>query len=368
MIAALSSSAMWYLTRGAGLISLVLLTATVVLGVLQVQRWASDGWPRLVVAGLHKNISLLVLVFLGLHIVTAVVDGYVPIHWISVVVPFTSSYRPLWLGFGALAVDLLIALVITSLLRTRIPLRVWRFVHWGAYACWPVALIHGLGTGSDGRVTWVLALCVACLVAVLAAAAWRLSSGWQTDPTRRAAGAVAMMVMTLVGTTWAMTGPTQVGWARRAGTPAATTAGATETTTGAASGGTTGGLAVPLTAKLSGTLTQTGSAGAAATVTVDGTLSGAQPGVLHIEIRGTGGSGGGIVMSSSSVTMGTTTQPDQYHGTIQTLNNTDLTLALTDAAGTPTSASVTLNISSSGAVTGTVAAPAAASASSGGQN
>jgi len=98
MIALLSSSALWYLTRGAGLVSLVLLTASVVLGILQVQRWAGEGWPRMVIAGLHKNISLLVLVFLSLHIVTAVADGFAPIHWISVVIPFTSSYRPLWLG------------------------------------------------------------------------------------------------------------------------------------------------------------------------------------------------------------------------------------------------------------------------------
>jgi len=372
MIALLSSSALWYLTRGAGLVSLVLLTASVVLGILQVQRWAGEGWPRMVIAGLHKNISLLVLVFLSLHIVTAVADGFAPIHWISVVIPFTSSYRPLWLGLGGIAVDLLIALVVTSLLRSRLSLSTWRLVHWSAYACWPVAFVHGLGTGSDGRVGWVIALDLVCLTTVVAATAWRLASGWQRDPARRVAGSLAMGIIVLAVLGWAAAGPTKAGWARRAGTPTNLLASGTTTSGGdpaAGSGGaqTPAGLTTPFTDSFSGTITQTGQPGGSASVTIDGTLSGPPAGVLHIEIGGTASSNGGLRMSSSTVTMGTTEQPDQYQGTIVRLADTNLTIQLKDASGTTSSLAVQLRIDEgTGTATGTVTASAGAVAPSGG--
>ncbi|HEY5154324.1 MAG TPA: ferric reductase-like transmembrane domain-containing protein, partial [Acidimicrobiales bacterium] len=271
MIAILSSSTLWYLTRGAGLVSLVLLTASVVMGILQVQRWAAEGWPRMVVAGLHKNLSLLVLVFLGLHIVTAIADGYVPIHWISVVIPFTSPYRPLWLGLGAIAVDLLIALVVTSLLRSRMSLRTWRLVHWAAYACWPVAFVHGLGTGSDGRVGWVQIVDVVCLAAVVVATTWRLASGWRGEPARRATASVAMGVIVLTMVGWAAAGPTKPGWARRAGTPVALLAPGTTTADPLGSGTGDPGVApastpanaltIPVNATLAGTIVQSDAPG-----------------------------------------------------------------------------------------------------------
>src|SRR5579862_3085896 len=120
-------------------------------------------------AALHKNVSLLAVVFLGIHIATTVVDGFAPIGWADAVLPFHSPYRPLWLGLGALATDLLLAVVVTSLLRGRIGYRAWKAVHWAAYACWPVAVLHGMGTGTDTRLGFVLLLYFACLAAVLLA-------------------------------------------------------------------------------------------------------------------------------------------------------------------------------------------------------
>lgn len=382
MIALLSSSTMWYLTRGSGLVSLVLLTASVVMGILQVQRWAGEGWPRMVIAGLHKNISLLVLVFLGLHVATAVLDSFAPIHWISVVIPFTSSYRPLWLGLGAIAVDLLIALVVTSLLRSRLSLSTWRLVHWSAYACWPIAFVHGLGTGSDGRVEWVIALDAVCLAAVVAATAWRLASGWQRDPARRVAGSVAMGVIVLAVIGWAAAGPTKAGWARKAGTPTQLLASGTSTTdpgaeTGASSGaGTEGatpaapgtaGLSIPYSGSLTGTIAQTGGAGERATATIDGTVDGSPSAALHIEIDGTGSSNGGLRMSSSAVTLGTAAQPDQLQGTIVSLRGSAMTIQLQDASGTTSTLQIQLQIDeNTNAVTGTVNVTAGAPARSGG--
>jgi methionine sulfoxide reductase heme-binding subunit len=175
MIATTSAgSSLWYWTRGTGVVSLVLLTLTLVLGITEVSRWASTHFPRFVTAALHKNVSLLAVVFLGIHIVTAVADGFVPIRWIDAVVPFRSAYKPLLLGLGTVAFDLLIALIVTSLLRQQIGHRTWRAVHWAAYACWPIAFMHGVTIGTDNHTTWMLAVNFGCLAAVGAAVFWRL--------------------------------------------------------------------------------------------------------------------------------------------------------------------------------------------------
>ena len=157
----------WYASRAAGLVSLVLLTATLLLGIAGTTRAATRRWPRFAVAALHRNLSLLAVAFVGLHIATAVLDGYVRIRWLDVVVPFLSAYAPFWLGLGAVAVDLLLAVAVTSLLRVRIGLRTWRVVHLSAYACWPLAVVHGLGVGgADSTTGWVLVLTLGCIAAV----------------------------------------------------------------------------------------------------------------------------------------------------------------------------------------------------------
>src|SRR5579859_5448697 len=152
----MSTTYLWYTTRGAGAVSLVLLSAVIVLGILGASRYEAPGWPRFVTTGFHRNLSLLAVVFLALHIVTAVVDPYTSLGWTTVLIPFTSSYRTLWLGLGTVAFDLLLAIVLTSLLRRFIGQPAWRGVHWLAYACWPVAVLHGFGTGTDAWSFWLL--------------------------------------------------------------------------------------------------------------------------------------------------------------------------------------------------------------------
>jgi sulfoxide reductase heme-binding subunit YedZ len=80
-----------------------------------------------------------------------VLDSFVNVGWLSVVVPFTSSYKRFGVGLGALALDLLLLTVATSLVRLRLPLRLWRAVHLTAYAMWPVSLLHFLLTGTDAK-------------------------------------------------------------------------------------------------------------------------------------------------------------------------------------------------------------------------
>ena len=215
----MSGQALWYLTRGTGLVALVLLTGTVALGVLTWHGWRSPRWPRFITLGLHRNLSLLAVAFLGVHVVSTILDGFAPIGWVDVVVPFHSPYRPIWLGLGAVAVDLLIAVMVTSLLRRHISLAVWRSVHLLAWAAWPIALVHGLGTGSDTTHRWVQLVYVASVVVVLTCAWWRIATSWTDRRPALVAALVASIVVPVAVLAWTATGPLHPGWARRAGTP-----------------------------------------------------------------------------------------------------------------------------------------------------
>jgi predicted ferric reductase len=166
----------WYVMRATGVVTLTLFTVTVVLGLLNRSRVTTEHWPRFVIDRLHRNASLLAVVFLGVHILTAETDSFVPINLVDAVVPFHGAYRTLWIGFGAVALDLLVALIITSLVRVRLGVRTWRGIHWLAYLAWPVAVAHGLGIGTDRGQAWMLAVEAACIGSVLAALALRLTS------------------------------------------------------------------------------------------------------------------------------------------------------------------------------------------------
>ncbi len=172
---AFSSQVTWYAARGSGVVALLLLTISLVLGIPTLLSWGTPRTPRLVVQLLHRNVSLLIVVFLAIHIASSVLDDFVHIRLVEAFVPFIGSYRPFWLGLGAVAMDLLLALIITSLLRRYIGVRAWRLVHWAAYACWPIGMLHGLKIGTDSRFGWMLAIDALCAAAVLAAVAWRLA-------------------------------------------------------------------------------------------------------------------------------------------------------------------------------------------------
>lgn len=173
----MSDQILWFAARGAGVVALLLFTATTVLGILTTTRWGAAGWPRFLTAELHRNLSLLSLAFLAVHIVTAIADPFTSLGIAAAIVPFASSYRPVWVAIGVVALDLLLALIVTSLLRPRIGQGLWRAVHWTAYAAWPLALAHGLGAGTDAFSTWLLAVQAGCILAVALAIGWRLWAG-----------------------------------------------------------------------------------------------------------------------------------------------------------------------------------------------
>jgi sulfoxide reductase heme-binding subunit YedZ len=216
-----STSAYWYLTRSTGAVALLLLSATVALGVVDLRRHASATWPRFVVDELHRNLALLTLVFLVLHILTSVLDSFAPISLSAGVVPFISSYRPFWLGLGAVSFDLLLAVIVTSVARRRVGYRGWRAVHWLSYAAWPIALLHGFGTGSDAKTGWLQLLSAICVLAVLAAILVRVGASRGISPRARGAALAGTGAFAVFLAIWLPAGPLGSEWARRSGTPRA---------------------------------------------------------------------------------------------------------------------------------------------------
>jgi methionine sulfoxide reductase heme-binding subunit len=314
-VLAINSSTLWYLTRGTGVVSLLLLTASVALGVVGAVGWNRPGWPRFLTTGLHRNLSLLVLAFLAVHIGTAVADSYAPITLAQAVIPFTSSYRPIWLGLGALAFDMLLAILITSLARKWLGFRAWRTIHWLAYASWPVAVVHGLGTGTDTGFTWMIALTGACVATVVGCVWWRAGTGSVSGRGRSGIFAASVAVPLIIGA-WYVTGPLQAGWSRRAGTPIALIRSA-----GVSQGSLTSNVvdvpSAPFRDRILGSLTETSpdQTGTVA-VAINAHVTGAARGTLAVTLRGQPLSDGTIQIDSGTVTFGPPSRPGLYTGPV----------------------------------------------------
>lgn len=182
---ALLTAALWYLGRATGLMALVLFTVSVVLGILTRSGRSVPGLPRFASTDLHRAAALVGTSLVAVHVGTLFLDPYAQLRLADLVVPFQGAYRPLWLGLGTAAVDLLLAVVATSLLRHRIGPRAFRVVHWATYALWTVALVHGLGTGTDAGTGWFRAVAFGCVGVVAAALAWRVSPSFVTRGWRR---------------------------------------------------------------------------------------------------------------------------------------------------------------------------------------
>jgi methionine sulfoxide reductase heme-binding subunit len=188
------TTALWYASRATGVVTLLLLTAVLLLGILVNRQGRLPGLPAFAVTGLHRNVSLLAVAFLTIHVITAIVDPYVTIGLAAAVLPFVSGYKPFWLGLGAISLDLIAALILTSLARARMSRRAWRGIHWLAYAAWPLAVVHSLGSSSDARSGLVLAVMAGCVLAVAAALSWRLSRAAREIPRAgRAAATLSRM-------------------------------------------------------------------------------------------------------------------------------------------------------------------------------
>jgi DMSO/TMAO reductase YedYZ heme-binding membrane subunit len=344
-----SSTTLWYLSRATGIATLVFLTISVLLGIVTSYRWSTPEWPRFVIEFVHRNVSLLVVAFLALHVTTVITDSFAPIGWKDAVIPFASPYRPIWLGLGTIACDLLLALTITSLLRHRIGFRTWRVVHWFAYLCWPVAVVHGFGTGSDTKLGVALVITVACVVVVVVASALRLATGLAGHPGTRRVGFALWAAAPVVLAVWLASGPLASGWARRAGTPASVLAASSAPVAAPAGDGSTATASPSTTspgstttafpaggfrARMSGTLHQSPpDAQGKVTVSLVGQLSSGASGTIDVELHGVAATGGGIRLEHGTVALTGSTPGDRYSGDVVGLQGNLIVANLTNPSG-----------------------------------
>jgi methionine sulfoxide reductase heme-binding subunit len=363
------STALWYFTRSTGLVAFIVLSAAVIIGVIASIGWTTERWPRFLSQAVHRNLSLFCIGLVGVHVVTTVGDGYVPIGFADAVIPFRSPYRPIWVGLGALTFDLLLAVLVTSALRHRIGFRSWRFVHWLAYLSWPIALFHGLGSGTDTHLPVVLLVDVTCTLAVVAVVIWRLVSGRSFPVQQRLAATVATAVVIVSAVAFAAEGPLQPGWAHRAGTSSSLLgqlSGKGASAPVAISGSGVGGQSspttappsntvptVPFTETLDGTQQQAGpDSQGNVQVTLTTKLHDAGSTPLIVTLSGTAAAGGGVAMSSGAVSLG------PYHGVVTALEGGSVTAVVGTQPQIQLAISLNLD-QTTGTLTGTVSGSAA---------
>ena len=182
----MSTEILWCATRGAGAVSLLMLTASVAFGLVTVTRFQHAEWPRFFNYEMHRRISLLSIVFLAVHVLAAVLDPFTNLGLAAALVPLASTYRPVPVALGVVAVYLFVALIATSLLRRHIGARAWRTIHWASYLMWPMALLHGITAGTDAPAPWMLIVDTLCLAAVAGALTWRMLPAETPAPAVRA--------------------------------------------------------------------------------------------------------------------------------------------------------------------------------------
>jgi methionine sulfoxide reductase heme-binding subunit len=167
---------LWYLNRGSGVALLLLLTATLCLGILSARGGQGRLVPRFVSQQLHRNLGVLALVLVVGHVFTAVADTYVDIRWWQAISPAGATYKPFWLGLGSLAFDVMLMVVFTSALRQRLGQRAWHALHLLGYLAWPIAMVHSVGIGTDASTSWGRQVGLGCMVAVGVASLVRVSA------------------------------------------------------------------------------------------------------------------------------------------------------------------------------------------------
>jgi hypothetical protein len=361
----------WDLARAGGFTAYGLLTLSVVLGLALALRWQSPRWPRLINSELHNFITLLSLIFTGLHILAVWLDPFTAFGWTEIFIPFVSHYRPLWIAFGIVSFYLGLALAASVWLRPYIGYEWWRKLHILTLLVFALVTIHGVTTGSDTQTPWAVLVYLVCGGSVAALLALRLL--WPASPqqTRHTVWASVIGVALVGGIILAIIGPLRSGWnafanngngsgqrvviglnanqASVTATPAATPTAPAQPIT------------LPFQAQATGTLREQGpDARGQTTVTVTATLSGGAQGVMELQIVGTKAQNGALYVASTQALIGSSWSAPTYQGTLTQLQSTGSAWTLVgllrpvSGAGPAMDLRVSLTINSDNSVTGIV--------------
>jgi sulfoxide reductase heme-binding subunit YedZ len=200
----------WEVARVGGMVAYVLATASVVLGLLLSLGVRSSRWPRFITNELHRFLTVLTLVFVAIHTAAVLVDPFTAFTPAEVLVPGLAHYRPSWIALGIVSGYLAIAIWASEYVRGRIGYAWWRRFHYLAFAVFGLGALHGVGTGSDTREWWGLAIYGISAGAVVFLFGWRLvralAPGW------RAAAVGALAIAHAAAAIFILVGPAQAGW------------------------------------------------------------------------------------------------------------------------------------------------------------
>jgi DMSO/TMAO reductase YedYZ heme-binding membrane subunit len=269
----------WEAARSSAFVAYALLTASVTVGLALSLGWRSPRWPRFVTNETHRFVTLLALIFTGVHTLSVAVDPFIRFSLPEIVVPFASHYRPLWIALGIVGTYLLVAVYASEWVRPRVGYAWWRRFHTLAFAVYVLATLHGLGTGSDTRTPWAVLVYGASIVLVGALLTLRLLPN--PPAVARPIAAALCAIVLAGGIWWAWSGPLRPGWNEVANNDNG-------------SGGTaTGQVAAPtdpspsgFSVAFSGSVSE-GQASGRETLILDATLDGSPGGSLELTLTST---------------------------------------------------------------------------------
>ncbi len=373
--AAVSISPLWYISRSAGYVGLVLLGLIGILGIVTAGNLRNARGTKFFAPELHRSLSLLAIVVLGIHVGAAVADKYSFIGVKDIVIPFGSAYRPLWVGLGAVAVDLGVAVIVTSLIRIKLGYRGWKMVHWVSYPIFALSILHGLGSGTDTSLWFSKLLYLVVVGSLVLAIIARLIARQDRISPKRIVLLVTSFAVPLAILIWAISGPFQLNWPARAQggikQAALTSASITKTATGSTVQSTHTALA-PLglnsnyVSNWSGKVDQSPANGQGEiALRLMGSLSSSPNYLLSVVLIGVP-LGGGVSMTSSLVEIAANDDAVVYKGSVIALNGTTFVAQVADATGKSTTFSASINLGTNGSsFTATIAGSAAPSFSNG---
>ena len=329
------SAVTWDTARAGGFAAYVLLTLAVTAGLILRNRWQSERWPRLITNELHGYLSLLGLVFIAVHVAAVTIDPFTHFGLAAVLLPFASHYRALWMSLGIVSLYLLLAVWISTRLRTRIGHSLWRRIHLLAFLVYASATVHGLGTGSDTKTIWAMGIYATSVVVVGGLTARRLLVPVARTDRRRPVGAALTGVAVVGVALWTAAGPLAAHWGvtvhrKRAALTAVSPPVRRSLRPAKPSLG-TGVVHTPFVATFSGTtsVSQADNVGLV-TVRIHGALHGGTSAHLEILVHGVPLGDGGVSMQASRVLLGTATP--LYTGTITKLDGTRVIASLASSS------------------------------------
>jgi hypothetical protein len=362
----------WDIARAGGFTAYALLTLSVAVGLALTQLWQTPRWPRLINSEMHNFLTLLALVFTGVHVIAVWLDPFTAFGWNEVFIPFVSHYRPLWVALGIVGLYLGLAVGLSTWLRPFIGYTWWRRLHVLTLVLYGLVTVHGLATGSDTRTWWGIAIYAGSVLLVGTLFWVRLLVPATPRARSHPLVAAATAALLITGLSWTVLGPLQPGWNALAnngnGSGARVPVAGSSLTQPGQAGGSQDPFTAPFTAGAQGTLQQTGPDGSGhVTVDLHLTLNGAAQGVVDVHLVGQqsfgsgddGDGAGGLTITSTSITLGTRSAGTLYRGELTDLigeRRLRMTALLTGAAAgaRQIQLQMTLRIAEDGTLSGTV--------------